>query len=265
MCCAARGDAGEVVRKEAIARAAGGFYDIGVVAIDVSLWWRVPMQGEMVSLPGRWVARQDLCDTVGVTQFYGMDEKFTFRRWGACCQMKVGAVFVSFAFLALSGFAWQRVVVPSLPEAVRPMAEVESNVVFSIGSATDNKWTLTIERDAATSNSVEVVLGRDTNEDGALGIEEGELSVGWDCGEWFWRDRRANAACRVEGTAQRLEMTLYLRDRAAKSLASSVFPSVVSPTCFNPDWNFVCVVSRGAEAIYVESKISIDALKLRIR
>ena len=170
------------------------------------------------------------------------------------------------ALLALSAFAGARVVVSSLPEAVRPFAEVETNVVFSTGAAADNKWTLTIECDAAASNSVEVVFGRDANEDGELGIEEGELSVGWDCGEWFWRDRRANTACRVVGTTQRLDMVLYLnRDREAKSLASSVFPSVVSPTCFNPDWNLARVVSRGAEPVRVDSKVSIDALKLRIR
>ena len=172
---------------------------------------------------------------------------------------------LSFALLALSTFAGQRVVVSQMPEPVRTLAEVETNVVFSTGAATDNKWTLTIERDTATSNSVEVVLGCDTNEDGVLGIEEGELSIGWDCGGWFWRDRRANAACRVEGTARHLDMTLYLRDRAAKSLASSVFPSVVSPTCFNPDWNLARVVSRGAETVRVESKISINALTLRVR
>ena len=170
-----------------------------------------------------------------------------------------------FALLALSAFAGQRVVVSQMPEPVRALAEVETNVVFSTGAATDNKWTLTIERDTATSNSVEVVFGCDANEDGELGIEEGELSIGWDCGEWFWRDRRANAACRVEGTVQRLEMTLYLRDREAKSLRSSVFPPVVSPTCFNPGWNLARVVSRGAEIIRVESKISINALTLRIR
>ena len=170
------------------------------------------------------------------------------------------------AFLALSAFAGARVVVSSLPEAVRPLAEVETNVVFSTGAAADNKWTLTIERDAAVSNSVEVVFGRDANEDGVLGIEEGELCVGWDCGEWCWRDRRANTTCRVVGTTQCLDMTLYLtRDREAKSLASSVFPSVVSPTCFNPDWNLARVVSRGAESVRVDSKVSIDALKLRIR
>ena len=194
-----------------------------------------------------------------------MNEKFTFRRCGVGCQMKGGAALLSFALLALSTFAGPRVVVSQMPEPVRPLAEVETNVVFSTGVATDNKWTVTIERDTATSNSVEVVFGCDANEDGELGIEEGELSIGWDCGEWFWRDRRANAACRVEGTVQLLEMTLYLRGRAAKSLASSVFPSVVSPTCFNPNWNLARVVSRGVETVRVESKVSIDALKLRIR
>ncbi len=180
--------------------------------------------------------------------------------------MKFGAAILMVAFLALSAFAGARVVVSSLPEAVRPLAEVETNVVFSTGAPTDNKWTLSIERDAAVSNSVEVVFGRDANEDGVLGVEEGELCVGWDCGEWFWRDRRANTACRVEGTAQRLDVTLCLsRDREAKSLASSVFPAVVSPTCFNHDWNLARVVSRGAEPVRVDSKVSIDALKLRIR
>ena len=162
--------------------------------------------------------------------------------------------------------ASERIVVPSLPDAVHSLAEVETNVVFSTGAAMDNKWTLTIERDAAVSNCVEAVFGRDANGDGTLGIEEGELCVGWDCGEWFWRDRRSNTACRVVGTTQRLDMVLYLtRDREAKSLASSVFPAVVSPTCFNPDWNLARVVSRGAEIVRVESKVSIDALKLRIR
>ena len=173
---------------------------------------------------------------------------------------------LAFALLALSSIAGQRVVVPQLPTPVRALAEVGTNVVFATGAATDNKWTLTIERDAATSNSVEVVFGRDANEDGVLGIEEGELSIGWDCGEWFWRDRRSDAACRVEGTAQRLDVTLYLnRDRAAKSLESPVFPPVVSPTCFNPDWNLARAVSRGVETIRVESKISINALTLRVR
>ena len=179
--------------------------------------------------------------------------------------MKHLLIFLCFV-LTLTVYGSERLSVTDLPMPLRPLAEVETNVVFSTGAATDNKWTLTIERDVAASNSVEVVFGRDANEDGVLGVEEGELCVGWDCGEWFWRDRRSSTACRVEGTTQRLDMTLYLsRNREAKSLASSVFPSVVSPTCFNPDWNLARVVSRGAETVHVESKVSIDALKLRIR
>ena len=54
---------------------------------------------------------------------------------------------LSFALLALSAFAGQRVVVSQMPEPVRTLAEVETNVVFSTGVATDNKWTLTIERE----------------------------------------------------------------------------------------------------------------------
>ena len=167
--------------------------------------------------------------------------------------------------LTLAVYASERLSVADLPMPLRPLAEVETNVVFNAGAASDNLWRLLIELDATASNCVEVVFGRDADEDGVLGVEEGELCVGWDCGEWFWRDRRANAACRVEGTAQCLDMTLRLRDRAAKSLASSVFPPVVSPTCFNPDWNLARVVSRGVETVRVESKVSIDALKLRIR
>ena len=194
--------------------------------------------------------------------------------------MKFGAVILV-TLLVFSAFAGARVVVLSLPEAVRPHAEVETNVFFDAGVATDNKWTLTIERDAATSNSVEVVFGCDANEDGILGIEEGELSIGWDCGEWFWRDRRANAACRVAVSCSRMDWRLRLSStvtsstegsgpsvedcRAAKSLESSIFPPIVSSTCFNSDWNLARVISRGVETLRVESKVTIDALTLRIR
>ena len=188
--------------------------------------------------------------------------------------MKFGAAILV-TLLAFPAFAGARVVVSSLPEAVRPLAEVETNVFFDAGVATDNKWTLTIERDAVASNSVEVVFGRDANEDGVLGIEEGELSVGWDCGEWFWRDKRTNAVCRVAGSGSRMDWRLRLSSsstdpsvedcRTAKLLASSIFPPIVSSTCFNPDWNLARVVSRGAETIRVESKVSINALTLRVR
>ena len=38
---------------------------------------------------------------------------------------------LAFAFIALSAFAGPRVIVPQLPTPERPLAEVETNVVFS--------------------------------------------------------------------------------------------------------------------------------------
>ena len=178
------------------------------------------------------------------------------------------AFVVLFAFFSFFALAGARVVVPSLPEPVRPLAEVETNVVFSVGAPRDNLWRLSVELDASVSNCVEVVLGCDADEDGALGIDEGGLSVGWSCGEWFWRDRRGGGAGRIadgEGM-RRIDWTLRLAaDKSARSVDGNVFSGAVAPTCFSADWNMVRVVSRCADSLRVDSRMSVDALKLRIR
>ena len=51
--------------------------------------------------------------------------------------------------LTLTVYGSERLSVTDLPMPLRPLAEVETNVVFSTGAATDNKWMLTIERDVA--------------------------------------------------------------------------------------------------------------------
>ena len=170
--------------------------------------------------------------------------------------------------LSTSVAATSRMSVDALPEPVRPLAEVETNVAFSVGMPGDNLWRLSIELDASTSNCVEVVIGTDADEDGALGIDEGEFSVGWSCGEWFWRDRRGGGTGRVAGAevARRLDWTLRLtEEKTARSVVGNVFSGAVDPTCFNPAWNMIRVVSRGAVSLRVESKVTVDALKLRVR
>ena len=169
---------------------------------------------------------------------------------------------------SLSALAGARVTVPSLPEPTRPLAEVETNVAFSVGAPRDNLWRLSVELDASVSNCVEVVLGVDADEDGELGIDEGELSVGWSCGEWFWRDRRGGGAGRIADSegARSLDWTLRLAlDKSARSVDGNVFSGAVAPTFFNGDWNMLRVVSRGAGSLRVESKMAVDALKVRIR
>ena len=182
-------------------------------------------------------------------------------------QMKFES-FILLAVFPISAFAAMWIVAPQLPEAMRPLAEVETNVAFSVGVPGDNLWKLSIDLDASVSNCVEVVIGTDDDEDGALGIDEGEFSVGWSCGDWFWRDRRGGGTGRVadaEG-ARRLDWTLRLtEEKTARSVVGNVFSGAVDPTCFNPAWNMIRVVSRGAESLRVESKVTVDALKLRVR
>ena len=169
---------------------------------------------------------------------------------------------------AATVLAATRLSVGAMPEPVRPLAEAETNVVFSSGAQDDNLWKLLIELEASVSNCVEVVFGVDANDDGVLGVGEGELCVGWDCGEWFWRDRRGGGAGRTACAdgMRRLDWTLRLAsDKSARSVGVNVFSGAIAPTCFNPDWNIVRIVSRGAESLRVESKVTVDALKLRIR
>ena len=169
---------------------------------------------------------------------------------------------------AAAASAVTRLSVGALPEPVRPLAEAETNVVFSAGARGDNIWNLSIELESSVSNCVEVVLGTDENNDGGLGVGEGELCVGWDCGEWFRRDRWSGEVGNVEcaSGSRRLDWALRLdADRSARSVGGNVFSGAIAPTCFNPDWHIARIVSRGAESLRVESKVTVDALKLRIR
>ena len=94
--------------------------------------------------------------------------------------------------LSANLFAARQITVTQLPELLRPLAEVETNIAFSVGSPSENKWTFTIELAPSVSNCVEVVFGVDKNSDEVLSLEEGRFCIGWDCGEWFWRDRLLN-------------------------------------------------------------------------
>ena len=64
-------------------------------------------------------------------------------------------VFISLGML----FAAKKIVVEQLPEANRHLAEVETNVAFSVGSPSENKWSFTIELASSVSNCFEVVFG----------------------------------------------------------------------------------------------------------
>ena len=96
-------------------------------------------------------------------------------------QMKF-AVAVIFAFLALSASAGTRIVVPSLPEAVRPDAEVSTNIALNVNAARLQTLTLSVEFESCVTNEVLIALGADADLDGDLSVDEAGIVFGCDCG-----------------------------------------------------------------------------------
>ena len=157
-------------------------------------------------------------------------------------------------FVSVSVLAAARVVVPPLPAGEYDDTEAATNAVVCSASETDNRFRLFLELDAMTNNCVLVEFGMDADSSGALERGEIEFSVGWDCGEWVWRDCLSGCAASVardEGR-RRLEWVVALnQDKSAKRLFAFdngvVFDGAVPPTFYNATWNMTRIVRRGPE------------------
>ena len=140
-------------------------------------------------------------------------------------QMKF-AVAVIFALLAFSAFAGARVVVPSLPEAVRPDAEVSTNIALNVNVARLQTLTIAVAFDSCATNEVLVAIGADADGDGDLSVDEADIVFGCDCGAWYRADLR----------------TGEIETATTNAL-------VIGKRQFDPAWNRLKVVRRGVGEI----------------
>ena len=76
-------------------------------------------------------------------------------------QMKFAATVLVALLVHASAFAGERVVVPSLPEAVRPDAEVSTNIALNVNAARLQTLTLSVEFESCVTNEVLVAIGAD--------------------------------------------------------------------------------------------------------
>ena len=139
--------------------------------------------------------------------------------------------------------------------APSPFADTEAatNGVVCAVDAADNQFRISLELDATTNNSVLVEFGVDSDGSGTLERGEVEFSVGWDCGEWAYRDL-VSGFCESAAAAsgrRKLEWTLSLNpDKSPRTLIDSdgtavVFRVAAPATSFNLAWNRARVVRRG--------------------
>ena len=166
-----------------------------------------------------------------------------------------------FCFIAAAETARGTVAVAPLPAAEYADTEVSTNVcldVTQVLSVGDNFrfFDVALELAATPTNNVEIAFGVDTYEDGMLGCRERDFVLGWDCGAWFWRDRRANVETRFgEGTSVGAERTLSWRvkvdgDHLPRSFVATegratLATGAATAAMFSPQWNMARVVARG--------------------
>ena len=104
-----------------------------------------------------------------------------------------------------------------------------------------------------------VAIGRDTNEDGELSVDETALVVGWDCGEWIMRsgefDGFLSAVPATGNVNKTLVWKLYETDgriwcliatENGRAIDFGIAGSIPAWT-FSDSWDLVRLVARGAD------------------
>ena len=162
--------------------------------------------------------------------------------------MKFG-VAILVTLLAFSAFAGARVVVPSLPEAERPDAEVCTNIALNVNAARLQTLTFSVPFDACETNEVLVAIGADGDNDGDLSFDEAAIVFGCDCGAWYRTDLRKGTAS-TEGSDPSVEATNAV---------------VIGKREFDPAWNLVKVVRRGLGEIGETVEVGEERVRFDIR
>ena len=119
--------------------------------------------------------------------------------------------------------------VPSLPPSEFADTEVSTNFTFAVGAFANRKLVFSLELAASPTNNVEVAIGCDADGDGHLSLDESDLTVGYDCGEWFVRSAARDAVTYSEAT----ETGTFRRTYEVRSRH------------IDPSWNLVKVTRRG--------------------
>ena len=144
--------------------------------------------------------------------------------------------------LALAVHASARVVVPSLPEAASPDAEVCTNIALNVNAVRLQTLTLSVEFESCVTNEVLIALGADADLDGDLSVDEADIVFGCDCGAWYRADLRTGE---IE-TATTNALVIGKRE-------------------FDPAWNLAKVVRRGFGEIGETVSVDEEHVRFDIR
>lgn len=141
------------------------------------------------------------------------------------------------ALIATSLWA-KTTVFPRLASPLPPVCETTTNFAVNVSAAQLDTFSLSMEFLSCASNEVLIAIGEDANNDGDLSFDEAALAWGCDCGEWYCIDLPSGTVC--DGPVG----TLTIRRRH-----------------FNPEWNLVKAIRRGA--CDMEETITMDEKRVK--
>ena len=169
--------------------------------------------------------------------------------------------FATTTLLALSALRGIAATIASGPLPPTEYADTESatNHLFSTTRPGSQILSFQMSLLASPSNNVEIAIGRDSDEDGELSIDETALVVGWDCGEWIMRSGEfegfLSAATVTDNANKTLAWELYETDGRIRSLVATENGHAIDfgtegqmpDWAFSDSWNLARFVVRGAD------------------
>lgn len=180
--------------------------------------------------------------------------------------------FATIAFLSAALTLQARTYSPAqLPPYAHLDTEVVTNVPVSMANAALRSYRLELDFTPGSSNCVEVAFGRDADGNGALGLMERGISIGWDCGEWklacggraFVRPCAEDVIGRTNG----IVFEVGVKGSNARSYTATVGgepffgEEVLKPApqlMFDPSWNMMRLTVRGVEGASERVRLETD-------
>ena len=177
------------------------------------------------------------------------------------------------AMIPLLPMAALAVTVEPLPPSEFADTEVSTNIAFVVDRSMMTRIEFTVALDATPTNNVEVAIGTDGNGDGNLSVEEAAYVFGYDCGNWFVRDR-----VKVRGEGEQWNLSSYSAGQPEQesNILCSPSPStftysshtfILKKRRLDTAWDTVKVTRRGCGAVceLVKAEGRKPGFKLEVR
>jgi hypothetical protein len=159
---------------------------------------------------------------------------------------------IAVLFLSSSAYA-ARHTVPQVFEGEYVGREMSTNEVLVLNNSDSERFSMSLELNAETNNSIAIEFGIDADSSGTLSRDEVELSLGWACGKWFFHNRRNGIFASNDVAAGRHKFTwkmILSSEQSAERLFVNdglllLHDMPLPADTFNRNWNLVRVVKRG--------------------